>query len=358
MKKFGSFLLSFALVLGIISPSASAATNFSDVNKSTSFYSEIQFLVDAEIISGYYDGTFKPQKNVTRGEAAIMIGRMMELDGTKRATKFKDVPASHSGSGYIASAVSEKVISGYPDGTFRPNQQISRGDMAIILANAFDLNFRPHYTFSDVTSRMKAYGPVLALAAESITTGYANGTFKPNDNVTRGQFSAFLARGLSPVYKQKAALAGGYAQNMTKQYTYAEADGDVVHTYKYIDGTINGMPLGFMWEAERMKDGATVQYMQFENRDSLASGLPYSDISIDLKYPATLHKSWKSYGNSNDYETITKVNTTVTTPYKTFTNAIEVKGSSGYKSYYVPNVGQVKTIDPSGKTVSQLKSIK
>ncbi|GKV70501.1 hypothetical protein NCCP2716_29990 [Sporosarcina sp. NCCP-2716] len=356
MKKITMLLLSVALVLGIITPAASAATDFTDVNKSTSFYSEIQFLVDNEIISGYYDGSFKPQKNVTRGEAAIMIGRMMELDGTKRATKFKDVPKSHSGSGYIASAVSEGVISGYPDGTFRPNQQISRGDMAIILARAFDLNFQPHYKFSDVTPGMKAYHPVLGLAAESITTGYANGTFKPHDAITRGQFSAFLARGLSPVYKQKAALPGGYALNMTKQYTYAEEGGDVVHTYKYVSGTMNGMPLGFMWEAKRTKDGSIVHYMQFENRSSLATGFPYSDITIDLQYPAILNKTWQSYQNVN--EKITKVNTTVTTPYKTFTNGIEVTSSNGYKSYYVPNVGQVKTIDPSGKTVSQLKSIK
>ena len=68
-----------------------------------------------------------------------MIGKALDLDGTKRKTIFDDVASTSTASGYIASAVNEDIITGFPDGSFRPGDTVTRGQMAILLSRAFDL---------------------------------------------------------------------------------------------------------------------------------------------------------------------------------------------------------------------------
>lgn len=359
MKRLVTGILSLSLMITLTVSPASAATktDFTDVPKFNQFHDEIQYLVGEKVISGYKNGQFKPKENLTRGEATMMIGRMLKLDSAQRTTKFKDVPKSYAGSGYIASATKDGIISGYSDGTFRPNQDVTRGDMALIIAKAFKLRYQAHYSFTDINYQMKAYDSIRYLAGASITTGYADGSFKPYGKVTREQFSAFLARGMSPVYKQKAAMAGSYAANMTKQYTYTGADGEIVHTYKYVEKTMSGADLGYVWEAKNLTDGSINYYLQSENSDSLSSGQPESHSYIDLKYPVAVGKSWPLELTGNHESKITKIQATIKTPYKTFNNAVEVSNTRGYKTYYVQGVGNIKTIDPSGTVTSELKSI-
>ncbi len=199
MRKITSLFLSIMLLLGIAAPYAQAAS-FKDTPESYRFYEEIDYLSDLEIISGFPDGSFKPDKNVTRAEAAIMIGRMKSLDGTKRATKFTDVGKQTAASGYIQSAVDAGIIQGFPDGTFRPNNPVTRGDLAIFLSRAFGLEETSEVRFKDVSKSSKAYAHIGKLVAAKITAGYPDNTYRPNQAVTRGQYSAFVARGLNPYF--------------------------------------------------------------------------------------------------------------------------------------------------------------
>ncbi|OKL36401.1 S-layer homology domain-containing protein [Domibacillus mangrovi] len=193
MKKSLSVLLSFIIVFSLFVPFAQAAS-FKDVPHSHRFFDDIDFLSNAEIITGFPDGTFKPDQAVTRAQAAILIGKTFELDGTKRKTSFSDVNTSNTASGYIESAVEEGIISGFPDGTFRPGQTVTRGQMAIILAKAFGLTDTADVDFADVSKTSAAYPYIQLIVAAGITYGYEDGTFKPNNAVTRGQFAAFLSR--------------------------------------------------------------------------------------------------------------------------------------------------------------------
>ena len=84
------------------------AANLPDIPSTAAI--EINYLLGKEIITGYEDGTFKPTRNVTRAEAAIMLGRALGLDGTQRATSFMDVSASSEASGYIQSAVIRELL--------------------------------------------------------------------------------------------------------------------------------------------------------------------------------------------------------------------------------------------------------
>lgn len=119
-----------------------------------------------------------------------------------------------------------------------------------------------------------------------------------------------------------------------------------------------GKNLGFVWESKNVNNGSTDYYSQSENKDALTSGQPYSHSYIDLKYPIKVGQSWPLELNGDHTSTITKMNVTVKTPYKIFTNAVEVSSTRKYKMYYVQGIRNVKTIDPSGKVVSELKSIK
>lgn len=135
-----------------------------------------------------------------------MIGRALGLDGKQRNTKFKDVNTNVTGSGYIASAVEKGIITGFPDGSYRPNEPVNRGQMAIFLDRAYTLTTGQTNSFRDVSSNMKAYQAILTVSATGIASGYPNGTYRPDQSVTRGQFSAFMARTLEPAYRSKPPM--------------------------------------------------------------------------------------------------------------------------------------------------------
>lgn len=148
---------------------ASAASPFSDVKESHADFEGISTLYAAGIISGYPDGTFKPDTNVTRGQAAKMIAGALKLD-TKEVEdpKFTDISASNPYYGSMAALVGLNVITGYGDNTFRPNQTITHGDLAKILASIPTL-------------------PELESAKNH----------EASEKVTRGQLATFIAEALT-----------------------------------------------------------------------------------------------------------------------------------------------------------------
>jgi len=177
-------------------------TSFKDVKEYTSFYEEIMFLHGEEIIFGYEDDTFRPTEGVTRAAASAMIGRSLGLDGTKRQSSFKDVPEQSFASGYIASAVDEGIITGFNDGTFRPNQLVTRGEMAIFISRAFDLTTETEAAFQDTAPSMASFEAIQNVYGNGIAKGFSDYHFYPYKTITRGEFSAFLARGVEDSFKQ------------------------------------------------------------------------------------------------------------------------------------------------------------
>ena len=210
MKKWlASTVLCFLVFSGIFIPHTKANTNqeFNDLSSNQRFYEEIHYLVNKGIITGFPDKTFRSDQAVTREQAAIMIGRALNLDGSKRTTKFNDVAVDSVASGYIASSVEKGIITGFPDGTYRPSQPVTRGQMAIFLNRAFPLQEGKSNSFKDVKSGIAAYQAILNVTAESIASGYPDGTYRPDLHVTRGQFSAFMARTLEPSFRNILAYA-------------------------------------------------------------------------------------------------------------------------------------------------------
>jgi len=114
-------------------PRAVEQVKFSDITESRSSYKAIQWAVEQDIIRGFNDGTFKPEDTVTRRQAAVMLWRM---NGRKTATKpvaFTDISAGESTYGAIQWGAEAGMIHGYDDGSFRPEDNCLRMHIAIFL---------------------------------------------------------------------------------------------------------------------------------------------------------------------------------------------------------------------------------
>ena len=205
MKKFYILLFSFILILVSNTEQANAEAGFTDVS---SFKEEIKYLAEKNIISGYGDGSFRPEKTVTRGDAALMIARALDLDTTLRNTEFPDVPLGKTASGAIQSAADQGIIKGYTDGTFKPDALVNRGEMAIFIARAFKLTDEEVISFSDVSISSSSYSSIRNILAFGVTEGYTDGTFRPDKPLNRSQFSAFLARALSEQFRLNVNICG------------------------------------------------------------------------------------------------------------------------------------------------------
>lgn len=181
-------------VAAIAPVNAQAATNFKDLQPSHMHYADIMNLVEREVLTGYPDGTFKADQSLTRAEAAIIIARILGLD-TKNVTDpgFKDVPKTKSYYGAVAALAERDIILGYGDGTYGVNKELTRGEMAIILQRAFGLKGTTALPFTDAKGTF--FEPYVAnLLANDVTKGISATEFGVNNPVTRGQISTFVVR--------------------------------------------------------------------------------------------------------------------------------------------------------------------
>lgn len=119
------------------------AASFSDV-KGTKYESSVNMLTDFGIINGYKDGTYKPNNTVTRAEMAkliiVSLGKEDASETLKGDTKFSDVKAGSWAAGYINYAESKGIIKGYPDGSFKPNNTVSYVEASTMLLRALNYN--------------------------------------------------------------------------------------------------------------------------------------------------------------------------------------------------------------------------
>ncbi|WP_240374282.1 S-layer homology domain-containing protein [Bacillus piscicola] len=208
--KTKTWLLAGALAwssLAIVQP-VSAASSFTDVPEDYWAYEEMDEMVSEGIVSGYPDGTFRPQQPVTRAQSAVILGRALDVDTVKRAEPvFSDVTPTTSGAGYIAALVEEGI---FKEGdTFRPGESLTRAQMAKILVEAFGLEGKGDKVFSDVTYTYWAYDYVSTLVANEITTGTTPYTFSPSDPVTRVQLAVFVERALAHSKKAEENVPEG-----------------------------------------------------------------------------------------------------------------------------------------------------
>lgn len=154
----------------------------------------IDDLVAKGIISGYPDGTFRPNEPMKRKHVASIMAKVYELELTHEATAFSDVSQKHPNYAAITTLQRAGVIHG-SNGQFRPEETLTRGQMAKILVLASGFTPGGQTTFKDITASYWAYDYITALADLKVVGG-DNGSYKPNAAVTRGQFVGMLSNAL------------------------------------------------------------------------------------------------------------------------------------------------------------------
>ncbi|MEK4484775.1 S-layer homology domain-containing protein [Psychrobacillus sp. FSL H8-0484] len=181
----------------VTEPASSLQSPFSDVSNKNVYLKEIVYLTNNGYIHGYEDSTFKPEQNLSRAHAAVLISRALKLDLTSVTDPgFKDVPTTHPYYREIAAVANARIVGGKENNLYDPQGTLTRAQMAAILTNAYKLTGTSTTKFSDVKSGYWAEKSISALAFNDITTGYADGTFKPSVPVTRMHFSVFLYRSI------------------------------------------------------------------------------------------------------------------------------------------------------------------
>ena len=198
-KNFKLLTSAAVLTSAIVAPAvvSAAPTYFKDVPLSNVAYDSIMYLSGKGIISGYADGTFRPSAKVTRGQAAKILATSLNLDlNNVRNPHFRDVPTSHGFYKYIAALYEAGIIDGYSNGNFGVNDLLNRGQMAKILAIAYQFEKQPLRTakFSDVSANAFYAVYLQSLIDNKITFGITPTRFAPNQYVDRGQMALFVHR--------------------------------------------------------------------------------------------------------------------------------------------------------------------
>ncbi len=167
------------------------ARYFSDIG--SHFAKDAILKVTSEgIMHGRGDAQFAPEAVLSRAEAAVICARILHLSGGTE--EFPDVPASHWGHAAIASVSEAGIMTGYPDGSFRPEKSVTRAEMATILARIIEENYESGPSFSDVGKTHWAREEIIALAQSGVLEGYPDGSFRPENKINRGETAVILER--------------------------------------------------------------------------------------------------------------------------------------------------------------------
>ena len=167
---------------------------------------------EKEVLEGYEDGTFKPNNKVTRGELAAIIVRVFGLTDTSAAEKYTDVEATKWYASDIAKVSSAGIMNDYEDGTFKPNQEATREEAAYAIAKAYEVATKDAtITFKDQAQISDwAEDEIASLVAGGYLNGNPDGTFRPTASLTRAEAVTMVDK----ITADLVNVAGTYSQDI------------------------------------------------------------------------------------------------------------------------------------------------
>ena len=146
-------------------------------------------------IAGYPDGTVRPDGKITRAEVSAIFARLTENSALANySPKFSDVLAYDWFCDSVMKLSKKDIIKGYPDGTFKPNKSITRAEFAVIASKYIKNPKAADETFSDVPMNHWAKDAIAKVKAEGWISGYTDGTFKPDAPITRAEAVSIVNR--------------------------------------------------------------------------------------------------------------------------------------------------------------------
>ncbi len=184
-------------------------------------------------LKGYTDGCFRPKKEITRAEAAVIIAKFVDKNSLTNASSinFPDVTEKHWAKESINLVTRVGLFKGYPDGSFKPDETIKRGEFAAVIYNLLDLEPSTGLVnnFTDLEKHWaKSY--ILKLASLKYISGYSDGTFKPDNKIKRDECVVLVNRALN-----RGPLNGAKLDFIDVPETYWAykdiAEGSIDHKY-------------------------------------------------------------------------------------------------------------------------------
>lgn len=166
------------------------------------------------IVNGYTNGTFAPDKKITRAEAATIINSVLGYTAQSEKS-FSDVPTTAWYAKQLSAARAAGYYEGLPSNEARPLDAITRQDAVVLLAKAFHLKQNGSASFKDAQD-VAPYAQAAISTMSGVLSGYTDGTFKPKDNLTRAELITVIDK----------LIAGYYWQ--AGEFTEASVTGNVV----------------------------------------------------------------------------------------------------------------------------------
>ncbi len=189
-------------------------------------------------VQGYPNGTVKPAGNITRAETAAILFRLMDDASRKTyySTKsgFRDVASGSWYNTYVATLNNAGVITDSSNGYFRPNEAITRAELAAMLAKFSETTGAANY-FNDVSAKYWAANAIAICAKLGWITGYPDGTFRPDKNVTRAELMAMINRATGRAPKSADAFLPGmktWSDNTADKWYYLDVQ-EATNSHSY-----------------------------------------------------------------------------------------------------------------------------
>lgn len=189
-------------------------------------------------VQGYPDGTVKPAGNITRAETAAILFRLMD-EGSRKTyysttSGFRDVASGSWYNTYVATLNNAGVITDSSNGYFRPNEAITRAELAAMLAKFSETTGAANY-FNDVSAKYWAANAIAICAKLGWINGYPDGTFRPDRNVTRAELMAMINRATGRAPKSADAFLPGmktWSDNTADKWYYLDVQ-EATNSHSY-----------------------------------------------------------------------------------------------------------------------------
>jgi len=204
-KRFASILLTIGMLFGVLSATAFAAGEqsmpFTDVKETDWFHDSVQYVYENEMMNGTGDTVFSPNADTSRGMIVTILYRMEGAPAVDSDAKFTDVSAGQYYADAVAWANEKNIVNGYGSGQFRPNDPITREQMAAVLYRyaqfkgyniAASGNLAGFSDVGDVSSY--AVNSMKWAVGSSLISGMGNNMLAPGESSTRAQIAVILTR--------------------------------------------------------------------------------------------------------------------------------------------------------------------
>ena len=298
MKKyrFVSILSILAILLALNPISAFAAEPMEDISGHWA-KDQIQRFVDSGHIKGYPDGTFKPDNNITRAEFMTIANNAFGYT-EKAEIDYSDVADGSWYEDAVAIAKAAGYIAGYPDGTMKPDAPISRQEAAVIVAkiNALETDAAAADTFKDGTT-IPAWskGAIGACVKAEILTGYPDGSFLGKNLIKRGESVIALSKALD--YKNKIVV--------TKTVTEISDEGFQLNLTPAVDA-LTQSAIALKQVDSNVTDGAiNVTVTAITTEDSGATYIVNAELEEGKTYKLNLVKEGYHFGTEITFTVVT-----------------------------------------------------